>query len=66
MKAFYDKYASRLGEKAALKIIKKEIEKACDAMDKGGDGLYHLSVAHEMIEDLFEVKEAGAPAAYRK
>lgn len=65
MKAFYDKYAKLLGANVAYKLIKAEVCKAVEAEDKGGDPLHHLSIAHEMIDDLFEVIGQGKPEAYR-
>jgi len=65
MKAFYDKYAKHLGAGVAYKLIKSEVCKAVEAEDKGVDPLHHLSLAYEMIEDLFEVLAAGKPDEYK-
>ena len=37
MKAFFDKYASRLGEKAAYKMICAEVKKAIEAEESNTD-----------------------------
>lgn len=65
MKEFYSKYAKHLGESAAYKLVKAQVCKAIDAEEKGEDPLFHLSVAHEMIENIFKEKVAGEPATYR-
>lgn len=58
MKAWYDKHSKHLGTDVAIKIIRKEIEKA--EKDNGG-GLSHLSTAYTMICDLFEVLGVEKP-----
>ena len=66
MKEFFEKYAKHMGERPAYKLIAKQIQKAIDADEKGGDPLHCLAIASEMIEDIFEVKGEDSPAKYLK
>ena len=65
MKEFYTKYSEHLGEKVAIKMICKELEKSKDAVELGKDPFVHLAVVHEMITDLFEVVKKVKPELYK-
>lgn len=56
MKHFFDKYAHKLDECIALKVLDLELEKAIEDEASEGNYLYHLAALHEMITDYFQVK----------
>lgn len=58
MKAFLEKYMDSFDTKDAIKMINNKLSKAIEYSKKDEEKAFHcLAEVHNMIEDLFELKD---------